>query len=239
MASPEPIILNGQHRRRARRRAREGHDLEETAGLIAAIATTIAAMMTASNMGARVTGWGFVVFTLGSICWSIVRLSSGQTSLVATNIFLTFVNLIGIWRWLGRQRIYDDGARSASVESRRPGTPTLFPATGLAGMPVSDLNGADIGHAIEAMIECHSGRISYIVIATGGFGGIDEELRSIPIGDVDCHADGLIIHETRAMFARRNRLIPGQWPGRGPASGPSASGRDTAIDDQETVHATA
>lgn len=196
-------------------------------------------MMTASNLGARVTGWGFVVFTLGSICWSIVGLTSGQTSLVATNIFLTFVNLIGIWRRLGRQRVYDDGARSASVESRRADTPTLFSATGLAGMPVSDLSGEDIGQAVEAMIECRSGRISYIVIATGGFGGIDEELRSIPMADVDCHADGLIIHETKAVFARRNRLNPGQWPGRGTASDAPVPGGDAVIGDRETIHATA
>ncbi|WP_366499360.1 hypothetical protein [Sphingopyxis sp.] len=59
-------------------------------------------MMTASNLGARITGWGFAVFTIGSICWSLVGFWSGQTHLVATNVFLTLVNLVGIWRWLGR-----------------------------------------------------------------------------------------------------------------------------------------
>lgn len=196
-------------------------------------------MMTAANVGARVTGWGFVVFTVGSICWSIVGLTSGQTNLVATNIFLTFVNLVGIWRGLGRQRGYEDGARSASVKSRSPDMPRLFSATGLAGMPVSDIRGAEVGHAVEAMIECRSGRVSYIVIATGGFGGIDEELRSIPIAEVDCHAEGLIIQETNAVFVRRKPLTPGQWPCRAAAArarGPGLAGRR---DDQETVHATA
>ena len=50
--------------------------MEEAAGWIAPAATMIAAMMTASNLGARVTGWGFAVFLLGSICWAIVALAS-------------------------------------------------------------------------------------------------------------------------------------------------------------------
>ncbi|MEK7456583.1 MAG: hypothetical protein AABZ76_16905 [Pseudomonadota bacterium] len=48
--------------------------MEDLAGWIAPAATMIAAMMTAANLGARVTGWGFGVFTLGSIAWSIVGL---------------------------------------------------------------------------------------------------------------------------------------------------------------------
>lgn len=174
----------------------------------------IAAMMTAANLGARVTGWGFVVFTVGSIGWSLVGLGSGQTNLVATNVFLTLVNLVGIWRWLGRQRAYEDGAKSASQTSRAPGVPTLFSATGLSGMPVSDVRGESVGRSVEAMIECGSGTLSYIVVASGGIGGVDEELRSIPMAQIDCRAEGLILLETKAEFERRAPLESGDWPGR-------------------------
>lgn len=199
----------------------------------------VAAMMTAANLGARVTGWGFVIFTLGSICWSIVGLVSGQTNLVATNIFLTFVNLVGIWRWLGRQRAYEDGAKSASAKSRHADTPALFSATGLAGMPVSDMSGEEVGHAVEAMIECHSGRVSYVVIASGGFGGIDEELRSVPMAEIDCHADGFLIHETKAVFVRRKPLVAGQWPGRAAATPLQNAGLAASRNNRENIHATA
>ncbi|WP_447752197.1 PRC-barrel domain-containing protein [Sphingopyxis fribergensis] len=171
-------------------------------------------MMTAANLGARVTGWGFVVFTAGSICWSLVGLWSGQTNLVATNVFLTLVNLVGIWRWLGRQRAYEDGARSAARSSRKSGNPSLFSATGLSGMPVSDISGESLGHTVEAMIECRSGQVSYVVVATGGVAGVDEELRSVAMDEVDCHADGLMILETRAEFERRKPLRPDEWPAR-------------------------
>ena len=33
---------------------------------VAPIATTLAALMTASNLGSRITGYGFIVFTIGS-----------------------------------------------------------------------------------------------------------------------------------------------------------------------------
>ena len=58
--------------------------------------------------------WGFVVFALGSICWSLVGFSSDQTNLLATNAFLTLVNLVGIWRWLGRHHAYEDGGKVAT-----------------------------------------------------------------------------------------------------------------------------
>jgi hypothetical protein len=204
--------------------------LEQLAGLVAPVATMIAAIMTASNLGARVTGWGFVVFTIGSIAWSLVGLGSGQTNLVATNVFLTLVNLVGIWRWLGRQRAYEDGAKAASRASRPAGTPTLFAATGISGMPVSDVRGESLGRSVEAMIECRSGRLSYVVVATGGVAGVEEELRSVPMSEIDCHADGLMILEIRSEFMRRAPLAPGAWPAR--ASDGFGDERSTAAETQ-------
>ena len=176
----------------------------------------IAAMMTASNLGARITGWGFAVFTIGSICWSLVGFWSGQTHLVATNVFLTLVNLVGIWRWLGRQRAYEEGAQAATRASRKTATPTLIAATGVPGMQVIDVRGEALGHAVDALIECRAGHISYVVVATGGMAGIDEKLRAVPMAAVDCRADGFVVLETCAEFEQRQILEPGQWPGREP-----------------------
>ena len=43
--------------------------MEEILNWIAPAATILAALMTASNLGARITGVGFIVFTVGSLCW--------------------------------------------------------------------------------------------------------------------------------------------------------------------------
>jgi len=197
----------------------------DVAGIVAPAATMIAAMMTAANLGARVTGWGFVVFALGSVSWSIVAIASGQTNLLATNVFLTLVNLVGIWRWLGRQKAYEDGAEAAAAKSRTPGVPSLFSATGLSGMPVSDVRGEVVGKSVEAMIECKTGQVAYIVVASGGLAGVDETLRSVPMSAIDCHADGLILLETSAEFERRDVLSPEDWPGAVPAQEAPASRR--------------
>lgn len=182
----------------------------------------IAAMMTAANLGARVTGWGFVVFTLGSICWTLVGISSGQTNLITANSFLTFVNLVGIWRWLGRQRAYEDGGKSAESRSRQSSVPTLFTATGIAGLPVVDANHITMGKAVEALIECSSGEVSYVVVATAKAGGLGEDLRAVPRTAVRFGCDTLVVDLEADTFAALAPLEGGDWPDAVPSS---ATGR--------------
>ena len=43
--------------------------MEDIIAWVATVATIIAALMTASNLGPRITGYGFVVFTVGSLAW--------------------------------------------------------------------------------------------------------------------------------------------------------------------------
>ncbi len=45
---------------------------------IATVATVIATFMTASNLGARITGYGFAVFLIGSLPWSEARIESDR-----------------------------------------------------------------------------------------------------------------------------------------------------------------
>jgi len=179
---------------------------------LAPAATILAAMMTAANLGARVTGWGFVVFTAGSVCWAIDGYASGQTSLLAANVFLTLVNIVGAWRWLGRQRVYEDGGKSAQQASRQSSTPTLFAATGVMGMPTRSSDGEDIGKAVEALVECRTGTVSYVVIASGSVAGLDEALRAVPRELVDFHSDSLSIHLGKESFLRLPPLGNGEWP---------------------------
>src|SRR6187549_1278242 len=115
------------------------------AGWIAPAATMIAAMMTAANLGARVTGWGFVVFTIGAIAWIVTALATGQQNLLVANAFLLVVDVIGIWRWLGRQARYADGAQVAEEDSAAQGSPDLFAVVELEGRPVLGRDGSTIG----------------------------------------------------------------------------------------------
>jgi hypothetical protein len=154
--------------------------MENAAGWIALVATCTAALMTASNLGARVTGWGFVIFTVGAVAWTTVAVLTGQTQLLWSNAFLTLVDLLGIWRWLGRQARVQDTAKAAIEKSEREHSPTLFSATALGGMPVIGSDGSRIALAVEAMAACSTGRVEYLIVSAGGVGGIGETLHKLP-----------------------------------------------------------
>jgi len=154
--------------------------LELALGWIAPAATMIAAMMTAANAGARVTGWGFVVFAIGSIAWSLTASFSDQRNLLLTNLFLTAVNVIGVWRWLGRQAKHEDGGMTAARKSRHAcDVPTLFSAAVAVGADVVDARGEKLAVVIDLMMKREQRGIAYVVIAQYGEAGIGETLRAV------------------------------------------------------------
>ena len=178
----------------------------DIAGWIAPIATAVAAIMTAANLGARVTGWGFVVFLIGSLAWSSVGASTGQTNLLLTNGFLTLVNLIGVWRWLGRQARYEKGGKAAVEASEKRAAPDLRTLSSMLGATVEDQEGLVVGEAIEALVECDGARLDHIVIRSGGVGGVGEKLTAVRCHDLIFRTDGLALR----IDARRFGALP-EW----------------------------
>lgn len=153
--------------------------LTDIAAIAAPAATMIAAMMTAANLSPRVTGWGFVVFTVGSIGWCIIGVTSGQQNLLLSNAFLTLVNAVGIWRWLGRQARYADGSSKATRRSEAEPGPAIIPVSGLTGTDVLDARGDKVATLVDAMLTCDGSRMAYAVISIGGVGGIGESLHGL------------------------------------------------------------
>lgn len=60
----------------------------------------LAAIIVSLNLGARLTGWGFVIFTVSSVCWIAAALMQDEMALTVQNAVLFVINLIGIWRYL-------------------------------------------------------------------------------------------------------------------------------------------
>lgn len=179
---------------------------------IATIATMIGAMMTASNLGARVTGWGFVVFSVSSVGWTTLGYATGQTALIATNGFLMATNLVGIWRWLGQQSKYEDGGRSAETASRLSDTPNLFTATGLIGMAVDDRDGTSLGRVVEALVECSTGTINYIVVSDERYAGLEETLRAVPLDQLKIGYTRITMSLDGPAFLSLPSLKNHDWP---------------------------
>ena len=186
--------------------------METAAGWIAPAATMIAAMMTAANLGARVTGWGFIIFTIGSICWSIVGLSTGQSNLLWTNGFLTAVNAIGIWRWLGRQAKYDDGGAAAAHKSAGANVPSLFSTGALSGAAVIGSDGSRIGTVIDGMARCDGAALAYGVVSEGGVGGVGERLHAIDPRLLIFGHEGVSTKLTAEDLMAMPVIEPDHWP---------------------------
>jgi hypothetical protein len=66
----------------------------------ASVSGILAAVVVALNLGRRITGIGFVVFTVSSVSWMVAGFLENLPSLVTQNVVLTAINLLGIYRWL-------------------------------------------------------------------------------------------------------------------------------------------
>lgn len=184
----------------------------EIAGWIAPAATMLAAMMTAANLGARITGYGFVVFTVGSIAWSAVAIGTGQQNLLWTNGLLTVVNIIGVWRWLGREARYEEGGQRAGERSAVAPAPTLTPIGALHGAKLIGANGEQIGTVVEAMLRCADGALAYVVVREGGVGGLGERLHALDSSELTFFQDHIAARLTGEELARRPLLEKERWP---------------------------
>lgn len=188
--------------------------MEQIASIAAPVCTTIAALIVASNFGARITGYGFVVFTIGSIAWALLGLITGQSNLLWQNVVLTALNLFGIWRWLGRQARIEEGAAEAAQESKAEPGENLFPVSMLGKAAILSSEGKEMGNCVDAMAGCRSGRLDYLVLSEGGVGGVGETLRRIAW--TECRVDGDRVRSVLAAsrFQFLDEVEPDHWPAR-------------------------
>ena len=54
----------------------------------------------ALSAGARVTGYGFLVFSLSSLVWVVTGTAQQEIALVVQYLVLLAINLFGVYRWL-------------------------------------------------------------------------------------------------------------------------------------------
>jgi hypothetical protein len=187
--------------------------MADTISWVATIATVLAASMTASNLGSRVTGLGFAVFTLGALCWIRVGILNHEPALVWTNLVLTALDLFGVWRWLGRQARMEEGARTASKASEHTPGEALFPVSLLSRAPVC-CGATEVGHCVDAMAGCRSGKLDYVVVSEGGVAGVGERLRRLRWLDAHVEDDKVAVHLMPGQFDKLEELQADEWPGR-------------------------
>lgn len=207
-------------------------EAQDIAGWVAPAATMIAAMMTASNLGARVTGWGFAVFAVGSIAWCVVALTTDQSNLLWTNAFLLLVNVVGVWRWLGRVARYEKGGKAATVQSEEEACTPLLPMSKLLHLSVTGPGDERTAVVVDAMVRCDSLRPAYLVVSDGGVAGVGEKLYAIRPEEVTLDGEAARTPLRAEDLARREPLHAETWPvalsaaqaGEAPVAPPNRAG---------------
>ncbi|MEP7315508.1 MAG: PRC-barrel domain-containing protein [Sphingomicrobium sp.] len=183
--------------------------------IVAPALIIIGALLTASNLGNRITGFGFIAFTAGSIGWLGVGLLVGPSSLLWQNIVLTVLNGFGVWRWLGRERQIEKGAECAAEISREAKrADTLFPGSSFSGGTVSARGGEAVAKSVEAMIDCRTGEPHYLVISIGGVAGAGETLRRVPWDRVIVVDNGFMVDTDRRGLPQFDEVERDSWPAR-------------------------
>ena len=190
-----------------------------TINWIPAVATIIAALMIAANLGARVTGWGFVLYALASAVWIYSETSGGlrDLSVVVMHGVLLPVNVFGVWRWLGRHARYEDSREHAARRSRRARVPTLFSADSVIGATVRDSGKQTRGTVVDAMLKCDEKSLAYVVTTEGGVGGAGETLRAVPPEHLRFDEDDVICDLGDADWSALPKIENDHWPTAAPA----------------------
>ena len=186
--------------------------MADTISWVATIATVLAALMTASNLGARVTGFGFLVFTIGALCWARVGFLNHEPALLWTNLLLTALDVFGVWRWLGRETQVEEGARTATKASEHTPGEALFSVSLLGRAPVW-CGLTEVGHCVGAMAGSRSGKLDYLVVSEGGVAGVGERFRRLPWGDAHVEDDRVAVHIAPDRFERLDEVRRDEWPG--------------------------
>ncbi len=179
---------------------------------MASIATIIGGLTVALNAGTRITGWGFAVLAAGSACWSVNALANGSTSLLVANVTMAAINLIGVWRWLGRRRRIEQGSNRAMVASAAAPLPSLVSTGALLEAPLHLPGGGAFGTVIDLMVHGEAQDLAYAVLAFDGIGGLGEEFRAVPADQLHLAAEGLLCVLTEAQLRALPPIDPSAWP---------------------------
>ena len=128
-------------------------------------------------------------------------------SLETTNNWISTLNPDGTWTW----EYYSHERRANNAWVRLGYVQT---AGKLLGMPVRNLQDQELGKVENFMLDVRAGRIVAVIISTGGFLGLGDELSVVPPTALRFNAqhDTLRLDATRERLAGAPHFKAGEWP---------------------------
>ena len=153
--------------------------------------------MTAANLGSRVTGYGFVVFTSGALCWIAVGAADSPARAHVDQCRARGPRPVRYLALAWPPVARGGGSSQLQLKRAKPlSARTLFPVS-LLSRAQSNSAGKEIGHCVDAMAGCGSGRLSYVVVSQGGIAGVGETLRRLPWGKATVEKETLVTSLSR------------------------------------------
>jgi sporulation protein YlmC with PRC-barrel domain len=127
--------------------------------------------------------------------------------LEATNNWISTLNPDGTWT-----REYYSNERWANNAWSRLGY--VQKASRLMGTPVNNLQNEQLGRVENLMVDLSSSRIVAVIVSTGGFIGMGDELSAVPPTALHFNPghDILQLDASREMLANSPRFKANQWP---------------------------
>jgi sporulation protein YlmC with PRC-barrel domain len=92
--------------------------------------------------------------------------------------------------------------------------PTALSASTITGDKVRNADGDDLGHLEEIVIDLEGGRVSYAVLASGGFLGLGDKFFAIPwdLLTVDTDNKELILDVSKETIQNAPGFDKDNWP---------------------------
>jgi sporulation protein YlmC with PRC-barrel domain len=113
----------------------------------------------------------------------------------------------GTWNW-------ERYSKENSVKSSWPSLGYVQKASKLMGTPVKNLQDQKLGKVENFVIDLPSGRIVAVIISSGGFLGMGDELSAVPPTAMRFNAehDTLQLDASKELLANSPHFKPNQWP---------------------------
>jgi sporulation protein YlmC with PRC-barrel domain len=113
------------------------------------------------------------------------------------------------YRYFGKEPYFARGSKLAA-----PGPQTIERASRVIGASVKDEANEKLGKVENLMVDVEGGRIVQVILASGGFLGLGDDLRALPPSAFRyLPADNtLVIHMTKDAITRGPRFKTGEWP---------------------------
>lgn len=91
---------------------------------------------------------------------------------------------------------------------------SLLSAGTLAGTPVTNMAGEDLGHIEEIMLDLRTGNVAYVVVSFGGILGIGSKLFAVPWQalQIDQDNEQVIMNVDRELLENAPGFDDDNWP---------------------------